>query len=86
MRVYPERVVVAAEGQIVCEHGRVFARSHRLMSGATVYDWRRYLAVIQRKPGALSTGAPRRRCWRSSFGSTPARTSDDLPAPEAPWC
>ena len=58
VRVYPERVVVAAEGQIVCEHARVFARSHRLMSGATIYDWRHYLAVIQRKPGALRNGAP----------------------------
>jgi transposase len=58
VRVYPERVAVAAEGQIVCEHARVFARSHRLMSGATVYDWRHYLAVIQRKPGALRNGAP----------------------------
>jgi hypothetical protein len=57
VRVYPERVVVAAEGQIVCEHARVFARSHDRKS-ATVYDWRHYLAVIQRKPGALRNGAP----------------------------
>jgi transposase len=27
LRVYPERIVVVAEGQIVCEHRRVFARS-----------------------------------------------------------
>ena len=58
MRVYPERVVIAAEGQIVAEHVRVFARSHDRNSGATVYDWRHYLAVIQRKPGALRNGAP----------------------------
>jgi hypothetical protein len=58
VRVYPERVVVAAEGQIVCEHARLFARSHNRNSGATVYDWRHYLAVIQRKPGALRNGAP----------------------------
>lgn len=57
VRVYPERVVVAAEGQIVCEHGRAFARSHDHKS-VTVYDWRHYLAVIQRKPGALRNGAP----------------------------
>ena len=24
----------------------------------TVYDWRHYLAVVQRKPGALRNGAP----------------------------
>ena len=57
VRVYPERVVVAGEGQIVCEHARVFARSHDRKS-ATIYDWRHYLAVIQRKPGALRNGAP----------------------------
>ena len=58
LRVYPERVVVVAEGQIVCEHRRVFARSHERKSTATVYDWRHYLAVVQRKPGALRNGAP----------------------------
>ena len=57
-RVYPERIVVVAEGQVVCEHRRVFARSHERKSTTTVYDWRRYLAVIQRKPGALRNGAP----------------------------
>ena len=29
VRVYPERIVVVAEGQIICEHRRVFARSHQ---------------------------------------------------------
>jgi hypothetical protein len=58
VRVYPDRIVVAAEGQIVCEHRRVFVHSHGRMKGATVYDWRHYLAVIQRKPGALRNGAP----------------------------
>jgi hypothetical protein len=58
VRVYPERIVVAAEGQIVCEHIRVFARSHERTSTTTVFDWRHYLAVIQRKPGALRNGAP----------------------------
>jgi transposase len=57
LRIYPERIVIAAEGQILCEHGRIIARSHHL-PGRTVYDWRHYLAVIQRKPGALRNGAP----------------------------
>lgn len=57
LRVYPERIVVVAEGQVVCEHRRVFVRSHE-HRGTTVYDWRHYLAVIQRKPGALRNGAP----------------------------
>jgi transposase len=58
LRVYPERIVVVAEGQVVCEHRRVFARSHERKSTTTVYDWRHYLAVVQRKPGALRNGAP----------------------------
>jgi len=57
VRVYPERIVVAAEGRILCEHPRIIDRSHH-MPGRTVYDWRHYLAVIQRKPGALRNGAP----------------------------
>ena len=57
LRVYPERIVVVAEGQAVCEHRRVFARSHDRHS-QTIYDWRHYLAVVQRKPGALRNGAP----------------------------
>ena len=35
----------------------MFARSHDRQS-RTVYDWRHYLAVVQRKPGALRNGAP----------------------------
>jgi len=56
LRVYPDRIVIAAEGQILCEHVRIIERSH--LPGRTVYDWRHYLAVIQRKPGALRNGAP----------------------------
>jgi hypothetical protein len=48
---------VAAEGNILCEHCRVIDRSHKL-PGKTIYDWRHYLAVVQRKPGALRNGAP----------------------------
>jgi hypothetical protein len=57
VRVYPARIVVAAEGQTLCEHPRIIERSHHL-PGRTIYDWRHYLAVIQRKPGALRNGAP----------------------------
>lgn len=56
LRVYPNRLVVAAEGQVICEHPRVVERTHG--PGRTIYDWRHYLAVIQRKPGALRNGAP----------------------------
>ena len=57
LRIYPDRLVVAAEGQILCEHARVIQRSHHLPP-RTIYDWRHYLAVLQRKPGALRNGAP----------------------------
>ena len=57
LRVYPDRLVVAAEGHILCEHVRAIQRSHHLPP-RTIYDWRHYLAVLQRKPGALRNGAP----------------------------
>lgn len=58
LRVYPDRLVVAAGvGNILCEHVRVIQRSHKLPP-QTIYDWRHYLAVVQRKPGALRNGAP----------------------------
>ena len=56
VRIYPERIVIAAEGQILCEHARIVDRSHH--AAMTIYDWRHYLAVVQRKPGALRNGAP----------------------------
>jgi transposase len=57
LRIYPDRLVVMAEGQEVCTHDRIIERSHK-KPGRVVYDWRHYLAVIQRKPGALRNGAP----------------------------
>lgn len=56
LRVYPERLVIVAEAQMVAEHVRVFNR-HKT-PGKTIYDWRHYLSVAQRKPGALRNGAP----------------------------
>ena len=70
LHVYPERLVIVAEGQTVCEHARIIERSHPLprqcmftcmrggKPGKVIYDWRHSLAVIQRKPGALRNGAP----------------------------
>jgi len=57
LRVYARKLVIAAEGQIVAEHERLFTRDHN-NPGPTVYDWRHYLSVLQRKPGALRNGAP----------------------------
>jgi hypothetical protein len=56
LRVYAERLVVVAESQVIAEHARLIQRRHS--TGRTVYDWRHYLTVLQRKPGALRNGAP----------------------------
>jgi len=57
LRAYADRIVLVAEARIIAEHARVFNRDHN-SKGTTVYDWRHYLAVVQRKPGALRNGAP----------------------------
>ena len=51
-RLYPERIVVVADQSVVAEHVRAFDRDH------VIYDWRHYLPLIERKPGALRNGAP----------------------------
>lgn len=59
LRVYADKLVIVAESRIVAEHNRVFNRERKGKgSGKTVYNWRHYLAVVQRKPGALKNGAP----------------------------
>jgi len=57
LRVYAERLVVIAEGEVIAEHARLLGHSHDRPS-RTLYDWRHYLAIVQRKPGALRNGAP----------------------------
>jgi len=57
LRVYPDRLVIVAEANVIATHARVFCRDHGA-GGKTVYDWRHYLSVVQRKPGALRNGAP----------------------------
>ena len=49
--------MIVAEAQIVAEHVRVFNRD-KSTPGQTVFDWRHYLSVVQRKPQALRNGAP----------------------------
>lgn len=55
--MYADRLVMVAEDNVVAVHQRVFSRDHSV-TGKTVYDWRHYLSVVERKPGALRNGAP----------------------------
>ena len=51
-RLYPDRVeVVAGEARVAC-HDRLPDQ------GEVGYDWQHYIALLQRKPGALRNGAP----------------------------
>ncbi|CDS53817.1 Mobile element protein [Polaromonas sp. CG9_12] len=51
-RLYPTRICMVAGGAVVASHERAVNR------GQTVYDWQHYIALVQRKPGALRNGAP----------------------------
>jgi len=57
VQVYAQRLAIIAEGQLIAEHPRLIHRNHDA-PGQTLYDWHHYLAVVQRKPGALRNGAP----------------------------
>jgi transposase len=56
LRVYADKLLFVAESQIIAEHVRMISNKHA--HGQTIYDWRHYLSVLQRKPGALRNGAP----------------------------
>jgi hypothetical protein len=56
LRVYADKLLIVADGHMVAEHVRDISRDHG--PGRTIYNWRHYLAVLQRKPGALRNGAP----------------------------
>ena len=51
-RLYPNRVEIATDEAIVACHERLANRGH------ICYDWQHYIALVQRKPGALRNGAP----------------------------
>jgi len=57
LRVYADHLIMVAETQVIADHERVFTRDHN-QQGRTIYNWRHYLSVVQRKPGALRNGAP----------------------------
>jgi hypothetical protein len=51
-RLHPNRIEVATNEAIVASHARLANEGH------ICYDWQHYVALIQRKPGALRNGAP----------------------------
>ena len=51
-RLYPTQVCVVVGDAVVASHERASDRDH------TCYDWQHYIALVQRKPGALRNGAP----------------------------
>lgn len=52
VRLYPTQVVAVSDDAIVACHERLIER------GQVRYDWQHYIALIERKPGALRNGAP----------------------------
>jgi hypothetical protein len=52
VRLYPEHIVIGADAQIVADHVRSLDRDQ------VAYDWRHYVPLLERKPGALRNGAP----------------------------
>lgn len=52
VRAYADRIVIRLDGEVVAEHERSFGRS------CTITDFRHYIPVVARKPGALRNGLP----------------------------
>ena len=52
IRIYASRVVLAADGEAIAEHGRSFEK------GRYILDPLHYLPLLERKPGALRNGRP----------------------------
>ena len=52
LRVYPEYLLVVGPDGQAARLERHFGRDQ------TIYDWQHYIALVERKPGALRNGAP----------------------------
>lgn len=50
--LYPGQVRIVADNAVIASHDRLGER------GQVCYDWQHYIALIERKPGALRNGAP----------------------------
>jgi transposase len=52
VRIYAQRVELACEGRVVCEHKRCFEKGRYILNPL------HYLPLLERKPGALRNGRP----------------------------
>ena len=52
IHIYPDRIEAHDDEGLVARHERSFER------GEVCYDWRHYIDLVERKPGALRNGAP----------------------------
>jgi transposase len=52
IRIYAERIELAYEGNVACEHRRCFEKSRYILNPL------HYLPLLERKPGALRNGRP----------------------------
>jgi hypothetical protein len=52
LRAYANKIVIVAEGRVIGEHTRQFARY------LTIYNPRHYVPALEHTPGALRNGAP----------------------------
>jgi transposase len=52
IRAYANKIIIIFKGKIIGEHERCFERKKK------IYDPWHYIAVLERKPGALRNGAP----------------------------
>src|SRR3546814_19185670 len=57
LRVYPDRIVIAPEGPVLCEHRPIITRAHHPL-GPTASAWRSHLAAPHPNPTPLPHPPP----------------------------
>ena len=78
VRVYAERIVIGAEGQVIAEHLRVLARGRDYRPGRTLYE----LAPLPDRPPTKAGRAEERR---SVCRASPTLQTPPGAAAQAPW-
>ena len=83
LRVYAERLVMVAEGEVIAEHARLMAQGHD-RPGRTVYDWRHYLAVVQTQARCTAQRGNRLPSCRQPLNAC-SRSCSNVRAVTARW-